>query len=313
MVFALVSMLAGLTVLYVNSHGPLQTTKIVLLPKPSSIKSIARKLHKEGVINYPVMFRIAAYIASRYGSLKAGEYEFKTAITPKQVIRMLIDGHYVVHSITIPEGLTVKQIIDLVNNEPLLVGTINPNLKEGTLFPDTYFYCYGDKRQVIINHMRNRMQLIVNELWEKRAPDLPIATKDEAVTLASIIEKETGINNEYKRISAVFVNRLKKGMKLQADPTTIYAVTSGSGELNRPLTKSDLKFQSKYNTYVAEGLPPGPISNPGRAAIEAALNPIKSNELFFVVNGKGGHSFATNLKEHNLNVNEYRKGSNNKN
>jgi UPF0755 protein len=220
---------------------------------------------------------------------------------------MLVSGKSVLHRITIPEGLTVRQVLDRIKQEEVLVGDINENILEGYLLPETYFFTYGDKRQMIIDRMHKNMQTTINELWEKRSDNLPFKTKEEALTLASIIEKETGIDSERKKVAAVFINRLKKGMKLQADPTTIYAVTSGKIDLNRSLSKKDLMIESPFNTYYSFGLPPHPIANPGKASIEAALNPASTKDLFFVVSIDGaGHKFSDNLTEHNNNVREYR-------
>ncbi len=217
-------------------------------------------------------------------------------------------GIVVIHKLTILEGVTTKEIIDKISLEKALIGGITREFKEGELLSDTYHYTYGESRIVVLERIYNRSKVVVEELWEKRALKLPLANKQEALVLASIIEKETGIASERPRIAGVFINRLRKKMKLQADPTVIYAVTKGQYTLTRALTVADLRIKSPYNTYIHKGLPPTPIASFGKSALEAALNPTSTSELYFVADGKGGHNFSTTLAKHNAHVNNYRKG-----
>ncbi|MFN7038750.1 MAG: endolytic transglycosylase MltG [Alphaproteobacteria bacterium] len=292
---------------YLDKPGPLNAEKTIVLPKGFSLNQISHKLYKENVIDYPKLFLIAAKLLSLKYNFKAGEYKFTPKISSKTIFSILIDGKSVIHKLTIVEGLTTTQIVNLINSEARLLGEITVNLKEGELLPETYFFSYGDSKQTLINRMQIKLQETINELWPKRAPNLPISTVAEAITLASIVEKETSLSSERPRIAAVFMNRLKKGMKLQADPTTIYAITLGKVDFNRSLTKKDLGLKSEFNTYFTNALPPYPICNPGKASIAAVLNPDQTDELFFVVDGSGGHKFSNNYSQHHKNVIEYRK------
>lgn len=291
---------------YFNKKGPLSEQQTFIIEQGTSLQSIAEKFHHANIIDHPLLF-CAAIKTLKWGkSLKAGEYSFTIGMTPRQIVDMMIAGKGVIHRLTIPEGLTSWQIVQNILAEKALFGEILNEVNEGELLPETYFFSYGDQRQQLIDRMRHRMQQTINELWEKRADNLPFSTKEEALVLASIVEKETGADKERPRVAAVFINRLKKRMKLQSDPTVIFAVTNGKRDLGRLLTRSDLRTISVFNTYVIEGLPPSPIANPGKASIEAVLNPIESNELYFVADGKGGHNFADTLEKHNSNVQKYR-------
>jgi UPF0755 protein len=279
----------------------------VIIERNSTKRKIADKLFIENVICCPRLFEAATIILASKYNLKAGEYEFSPAVSPAKVIAILHSGVSVVHRVTIAEGLTNKQIIEKLQQETLLAGQITFLPEEGWLLPNTYFYHYGDSRQNIINQMHNGMQKLIDELWAGRTNNLPLRTKNEMLVLASIIEKETALESEKPRVAAVFINRLNSNMKLQADPTVVYAVSNGYGLLERGLSKSDLQLDSLFNTYVYRGLPPKPICNPSYSSIKAALHPIDTNDLYFVVNGDGGHNFADNLIDHNRNVSNYRK------
>jgi len=222
-------------------------------------------------------------------------------------MQILIEGKSIEHKVTIAEGLTVAEIYKVLEETPLLEGDLPPPPSEGSLLPETYSYLRGENRATLVERMQKDMDSTLTELWENRAPNIAIDTKEEALILASIVEKETGVASERSHVAAVFHNRLRKGMKLQSDPTVIYAITLGKEKLDRPLSKSDLGTDSPYNTYQVTGLPPGPIANPGRAALEATLKPDDSDDLYFVANGSGGHAFAKTLEEHNKNVAEWRK------
>jgi UPF0755 protein len=209
--------------------------------------------------------------------------------------------------LTLPEGLTSAEAVVLINGAEALDGDAGETPVEGSLLPETYHYVRGDLRTELVRRMQRSLDETIDELWPRRAEDLPLADKREAIILASIVEKETGIPEERPRVASVFVNRLRAGMRLQSDPTVAYGISGGSGPLGRALTRQDLQTPSPYNTYLNDGLPPGPISNPGRAAIEAVLNPADTKFLYFVASGNGGHAFAKTLEEHNRNVEQWRK------
>lgn len=303
---------ANIFVGYLFLPGNLEQDKIIIIKPDSSIKKISDILEKEGVITNSWLFEIICSVYSRYYSFKSGEYKFTSYTSPYQIIKILTNGKSLIHKLFIPEGLMVSEIIEIVNSQTRLKGRINSNIPEGYLMPSTYYYSYGDHREKIIDMMRKKLSLALDEAMLKLSEDSPLKTRKEVLTLASIIEKEAGNNEERKKIASVFINRLKKGMRLQADPTTIYAITEGKYKLRRPLRTSDLKIQSPYNTYRIYGLPKGPIACAGAASIEAAVAPEKTDFLYFVVNGNGGHNFAKTLSEHNKNVQNFRKNKNNK-
>ena len=261
---------------------------------------------EKGIIHYPKLFEIISKVYLLKKPLRSGEYAFTSGISPLQVIRKLSSGKSIIHHLTIPEGVMVSEIIEKLNSATVLDGIISMPIPEGYLMPSTYFYSYGDKRENIIDQMRNEMSAALDEFMLKLSPDSPLKSRKDVLILASIIEKEAGNDLEKPLIAAVFINRLNKNMKLQADPTSAYAVTEGKYKLTRPLTKADLKTQSPYNTYFVLGLPPGAIACPGKKSLEAAVNPAKSDDLFFVANGRGGHNFSKNLNEHNTHVKNYR-------
>ena len=288
------------------SPGPLQTEANVVIRPGTNSEEIARQLAVAGVLSQPAIFRIGVRLEDAGGALRAGEYVFPPRVSPHQVVEILKSGKTVVRRVTVPEGLTSKQIIALLETTPGLEGAIPAPPPEGTLLPETYHFSYGDQRKELVARMSAAMDETLAELWAARAADLPFNSIHEALTLASIVEKESALPQERPRVAGVFVNRLRKGMPLQADPTVIYAVTDGEGVLLRPLTRSDLQSPSPYNTYVSGGLPPGPIANPGRSAIAAVLNPADTDALFFVADGSGGHAFARTLEDHNRNVARWR-------
>jgi UPF0755 protein len=238
---------------------------------------------------------------------KEGEYVFKVGTTPIKAYNILLSGDVVQRKITFAEGLTTHTILEKILNTPDLEGIIDIAAEEGDLLPDTFLYTYGSSRNDLVKRMKSRMKETLSDLWKKRADNLPLNSKEEALILASIVEKETGKNDERKRVAAIFVNRLRANMRLQTDPTVIYAITNGRYKLERPLSKADLETNSPYNTYKIKGLPVGAIANPGVASIEAVLNPLETKEYYFVANGNGGHNFSKNLKGHNKNVRILRK------
>lgn len=282
--------------------GPLKEDKTIVIPRGTSVQGIAALLDSNGVVHDSIAFRLAARGLAE-DKLHAGEYQFTPQQNMLDMVLMLRDGRSVVRRFTVAEGLTAHEIVEMLRDEPTLTGEIKTPPPEGSLMPETYHYSYGDSRQGILDRMQKGQRALLEALWAARASDLPLKTPEEALVLASIVEKETGKKAEERaRVAGVFVNRLKRGMPLQADPTVVYALTKGDGPLERDLKHDDLAVASPYNTYVNTGLPPAPICNPGRAALEAALRPEKHDYLYFVADGTGGHAFAKNLAEHNQNV-----------
>jgi UPF0755 protein len=238
--------------------------------------------------------------------LKYGEYRFVKGASLKDVVDTIVDGKVVQHAFTIAEGLTSDQIVQRLSENDVLSGNIRDVPREGTLLPETYRFTRGMTREQMIKRMQQDQRRVLQEVWERRSPDLPIKTPEQLVTLASIVEKETGKTEERTRVAAVFVNRLRQRMKLQSDPTIIYGLVGGKGALGRPIMRSEIEQPTPYNTYVVDGLPPGPIANPGRASLEAAANPARTKELYFVADGTGGHAFADTYDQHQKNVQRLR-------
>jgi UPF0755 protein len=285
--------------------GPLQADKVVVIPSRSGTSEIAQLLAREGVIEHPNLFELAARFGGK-GPLKHGEYVFKAHASVRDAIDTLANGRQVQHAITFPEGLTSEQIVGRLNENDVLSGEISETPPEGSLLPDTYKFERGATRQQIVNLMRAKQREVLNQIWQRRSPDVPVKTPAEMVTLASIVEKETGRADERPRVAGVFVNRLMKRMKLQSDPTIVYGLVGGRGTLGRGILRSEIDRPTPYNTYVIEGLPPGPIANPGRAALEAVANPSRTKDLYFVADGTGGHAFADSLEGHQRNVTRWR-------
>jgi UPF0755 protein len=299
-------LLAGIAV-YIGgrayeARGPLTAAKIVVIPKGAGVREVGTVLAANGVVENGYLFTIGSYVTGR-AFFKAGEYEFAAGISPAAAADLIDSGKVYRHKLTLPEGLTSAQIVALIDAAPSLDGTIEAEPPEGTLLPDTYFYVMGNTRQELLTRMHRAMEKALAEAWANRAPNLPLASPAEAVTLASIVEKETAKPDERPRVAGVFTERLKLGMKLQADPTVIYVMTKGGAvPMPHPLGHDDLAIESPYNTYVDKGLPPTPIDNPGIASLKAALQPDDRGELYFVADGSGGHAFAKTLDEHNKNV-----------
>ena len=315
---ALVGMgtLAGLGALLYHLYekpGPLELSRTVAIPKGEGRIEIAERLEREGVISNRWAFVASHLMQTIIGKdrkaldLKAGEYEIKKNASIREVVELIAEGKSVLYKVSLPEGLTSQQIVERLRAEPNLSGEISEVPAEGTLLPDTYRFSKGMARQEIIDRMKAEQQRLMTTLWEGRAADLPVDSIEKAVTLASIVEKETGRADERQRVAAVFVNRLNKRMRLQSDPTIIYGIVGGQGSLGRSITRADIDQKTVYNTYAINGLPPGPICNPGRPALEATLNPAKSGDLYFVADGSGGHKFSTTLDEHNDAVANWRK------
>lgn len=287
--------------------GPLAEETVVLVPPGTGLSGIAGHLEQADVIEDARIFEIVVRVEGTARSLKAGEYSFPAAVSMRGAMELLQSGRTVVRRITLPEGLTSHELVALLNAADGLAGEIATVPPEGALLPETYHYSRDDRRDDILARMTEARDRVLDELWAQRAEGLPIATPEEAVVLASIVEKETGVAEERPLVAGVFVNRLRKGMPLQSDPTVIYGITKGAAPLGRQLIRKDLKTPSPYNTYTIKGLPPGPIANPGRAALAAVLNPAETEYLYFVADGSGGHAFARTLQEHNRNVAKWRK------
>ena len=288
--------------------GPLAEPKSVLISRGSDLDSISALLARQNVIDSPFIFSAAVRAYGQEDKLKAGEYLFEPAVSMEGVLEDLVTGKSVLHAVRIPEGLTSEQIVERLRQDPVLVGDIAAIPAEGSLMPDTYKFTRGATRQQILDQMERAQARAVDEIWGRRSPDLPIRTREEFVTLASIVEKETGQSDERSRVAGVFINRLRDNMRLQSDPTIIYGLFGGKGKpADRPIFRSDLEKETPYNTYRIAGLPPTPIANPGRAALEAVANPSRTREVYFVADGTGGHAFAETLEDHNRNVARWRK------
>lgn len=280
--------------------------KVIVIEKGKNSSETAEFLKVNHLIENRFTFYLALLWEGKWGKLKAGEYLIPKDASPADIVNIFASGKVIQHKLTIPEGLTVSEMVNQINEIPILKGDITKIPPEGYLMPETYTYVYGDDKQKLINRLETNMKTNLEKCWKERNKNLPFKTPHEALVLASIVEKETGISGERSRVAAVFINRLKLGMKLQADPTVIYGLTLGKTKLERPLTKVDLKSQTPYNTYVIEGLPPHPIACPGKAALHATLHPLETKDLYFVANGTGGHSFSNNLSQHNQFVRQSR-------
>jgi UPF0755 protein len=308
--FVLVALAAGIALFFgkqrFEAAGPLPADRVVNVPRGSGMRDIADILSREGVIDQPWLFIGGVLVLKAREDLKAGEYEFKAHSSMRDVVATIVEGKVVAHLVSIPEGLTSEQIVARLLQDNVLAGDIKQIPREGSLLPDTYNFARGITREQMVQRMQQAQQRLLHEIWEHRAPDLPLKTPDQLVVLASLVEKETGKPEERTRVAAVFVNRLKQRMKLQSDPTIIYGLVGGKGTLGRPIMKSEIEQPTPYNTYIIDGLPPGPIANPGRASLEAAANPARTRELYFVADGTGGHAFAETYEQHQKNVTRLR-------
>lgn len=286
-----------------ETPGPLLEDKIVNIPARAGKRDIADALQREGVINVnPWLFIGSVFALKASSDLKPGEYSFQKNASLRDVIGTIVEGKVVQHAVTIPEGLTSEQIVSRLTDNDIFTGSVREIPREGTLLPETYKFPRGTARDQVIQRMQQAQKRVLAEIWERRNSDVPLKSPEQLATLASIVEKETGKADERSRVAAVFVNRLRQKIKLQSDPTIIYGLVGGKGTLGRPIKRSEITQPSPYNTYVIEGLPPGPIANPGRASLEAAANPARTRDLFFVADGTGGHAFTETYDQHQKNV-----------
>ncbi|MDQ0315620.1 endolytic transglycosylase MltG [Amorphus orientalis] len=287
--------------------GPAASDANFVVAEGSSVENIAAQMEERGIISNRWIFVGASQMLNTATKIKAGEYLIPAHSSMEQVMERLVEGRSIQHAVTIPEGLTSAQIVSRLNEDPILVGDIDVIPAEGSLLPETYKFTRGTSRMEMLERMQRAHEKVLDEAWERRVDDLPIDSKDDVVTLASIVEKETGRADERNRVAGVFLNRLQRGMKLQSDPTILYGLYGGEAwEQARTIYRSDLERPNAYNTYQIDGLPPGPIANPGRAAIEAVTNPSRTDDLYFVADGSGGHAFAETYAEHQRNVARWR-------
>jgi len=300
--------IGGVAFLMMESRkpGPLASDTVVNIVREDDGGSISEQLQRAGVIDSATLFNILTLLDGNRGALKRGEYAFKAGVSMNEIERQLVSHHVVQHKLTIPEGLTSEQIVQRLRDDEVLVGDIKEPPREGSLMPDTYFFERGETRQSILARMAKAQAKVVDEIWRSRAANLPIKSPGELVTLASIVEKETGKPDERPRVAGVFINRLQKRMRLESDPTIVYGLVFGKGTLGHSITKAELTQPTPYNTYIIDGLPPGPISNPGKASLEAVAKPVHTKELYFVADGTGGHVFADTLDQHLKNVAHWR-------
>ena len=287
--------------------GPLQHDTILIVPPSTGINIIAKELASRGIISKAFIFSVGVKFFSEQEVMKAGQYLFTAHLSSRDVVKLLQTGKTVVHRITFAEGLTSTEIAAQLALTEGLTGDLSLPIAEGSLLPETYHFSYADPRSGLIKRMRKGLSKLMMGLWPYRDANLPFKSQREALILASIVEKETGKPSERAHIAGVFINRLRKKMRLQSDPTVVYGITKGQGPLGRSLRRSELRKKTAYNTYTNYGLPPTPIANAGRKSIEAVLHPMKTNDFYFVADGTGGHLFSRTLKQHNLNVSKWRK------
>jgi len=287
--------------------GPLAADTTVLIARNQGVADIAEALERAGVLEHPRLFEIGVRAYRVNDRLRFGEYAFPAHVSMHEAMDIIASGKSIEHPITIPEGLTSLQIVERLRDQPLLTGEIKEVPEEGSLLPETYNFARGTSREQVIARMQQHQKDVLAQIWKDRKPVTGVKTPEDLVTLASLVEKETGVPEERPRVAAVFANRLKKGMRLQSDPTIVYGLVGGRGTLGRSLNRADIASKTPYNTYVISGLPAGPIANPGRDALMAAAQPADTRDLYFVADGSGGHAFAPTLVEHNRNVAKWRK------
>jgi UPF0755 protein len=289
------------------SPGPLQQERAVFIPRGSNAEQVGEILERNGVISSSLVFVGAVQLYGVRGDLKWGEYLFPRRVSTAEAMAIVLEGKAIEYRVTIPEGLTSEQILGRLRDNDVLTGDVARIPREGSLMPDTYKFTRGTTRQQIVDQMAAFQTRAVQQIWDRRATDLPIRSPEEMVILASIVEKETGKADERPRVAGVFVNRLNRRIRLQSDPTIVYGIVGGRGSLGRPISQADIQRLTPYNTYQIDGLPPTPIANPGRLAMEAVVNPLRHREIYFVADGTGGHAFAETLEQHNRNVANWRR------
>lgn len=309
----LTTLAAGLLVwLFVafDAPGPSVQPHSIVVARGLSVEEIGKLLTENGVTAHQMVFSLGVRLSGKATALKSGEYAFPVGVSARAAMDVLVSGRTVVRHLTLPEGWTTAQALALVQGAEGLEGPLTLTPAEGALLPETYNYTWGDTRDGMVRRMTRAMNDTLSELWTKRPTDSPMTSMAETVVVASIVERETGIASERPLVASVLVNRLKRGMRLQSDPTVAYGIARADGlpgdQLARPLTRDDLQRPTPFNTYVNDSLPPAPIANPGRASLIAALNPARSDFFYFVANGSGGHAFAKTLDEHNRNVARWR-------
>jgi UPF0755 protein len=289
-----------------DAPGPHTAAQRIYIERGSGTVTVANQLEREGLIEDPLVFKLLTRLEDKGGKIRAGEFAAPAKASPRALLTLLTEGPTIVRKFTVPEGALTIEALAIVQAAEGLIGDVPQGVPEGALLPETYHYSWNDSRTDVIARMRQAMTAAVQAAMATKPADHPVKTAADLVTLASIIEKETGVGGERALVSGVFVNRLRKNMLLQSDPTTIYAVTRGKGPLGRGLRRSELALKDPYNTYQSAGLPPGPIANPGKAALMAAANPAVTDALYFVADGTGGHAFARTLRQHNRNVQKWR-------
>lgn len=292
-----------------DSPGPLAQNTTFQVREGAGLIEIANSLERRNIISDARIFRYGTEALIGDDTLKHGEYEIEANASMREIMELFQSGRGIQYAISFPEGFTVHQMFARLAEHDMLTGDLAETMPpEGSLMPNTYNFRRGTSRQAIIDQMIAAQEELVDQIWERRDEGLPIETKEEFVTLASIVEKETGRADERPLVAAVFLNRLEQGMRLQSDPTILYGLFGGEGRPDgRPIYRSDIDNPTPYNTYTIDGLPPGPIANPGRAALEAVANPSETDDLYFVADGTGGHAFAQTLEEHNENVARWRR------
>lgn len=291
------------------SNGAVPEGKTFVVERGAGLGSVAEALESQGLISNRFVFQLGGMALKKQGQIKAGEFRLTQNASMADILREITEGKPVQYGVTIPEGYTAWQVVDRLNADTRLTGEISMMPAEGTILPNTYNYDPGATRQSILDAMQTASKTAVAEIWASRVPDLPLTTPEEMVTLASIVEKETGVATERPQVAAVFINRLKKKMRLQSDPTIIYGITRGQGTLGRGLKRSEIEAKTPYNTYQIDALPPGPIANPGLEALRAVANPAQTKDLYFVAAGpvpSDGHLFAETYAQHRQNVAKWR-------
>ncbi|MEM8854258.1 MAG: endolytic transglycosylase MltG [Pseudomonadota bacterium] len=312
MLLGVMAVIGGVVLLLVGrqmylADGPLSNDVAVIIERGASVEGIAEGLQSQGIISNGMVFMAAAYGTGVTARLQAGEYVVPARASMAEVLDRLVSGEVVQHTITFAEGLSSAQIVQRMKDNDVLVGTVEEIPPEGSLLPETYAFPRGMSRQRLIEMMQTAQRRALDEIWEGRDSDIPVTSPQDLVVLASIVEKETGVADERPHVASVFVNRLKQRMRLQSDPTILYGLYGGDAwSRSRTIYQSDLQRPNPYNTYQISGLPPGPIANPGRAALEAVAQPAETNDLFFVADGTGGHAFAETYEEHQQNVARWR-------